>query len=420
MPHQLTRKANHTIEISASVDAAVVAEERHRIARTFSRRARVPGFRPGKAPLQAVKARYAAEIEGELKDELTSRLWQEILSAEKDLRPLTEPSFTSLDLGDDGFSFTAEMEVRPTFELPTLDDVTLPVVSLEVAEAEIEGELGKLQEEQATWEPAGEDAVGEDKLLAEVELLDEGAEEPRATHLVIGDDNVPKEFSEALQGAAVGDERTATRTHTHGEGDDAHDHTVTTTITLKGLKRKVLPAIDDDLAQTIGVDGLDDLKQRISDHLEHGKRRQRRDTWRRHLLDHLEQGLDPAEMPASLVNQAVRSDLNRFAYSLAMQGVDLERAGIDWDKIASSSEEGARAKVLDNLVLEQLAEDMEVAVPEADVESYIVAEAAQRGIPPAEHRANLVKERRLEDLRHAARIAATIDELIRRAGGEVD
>jgi trigger factor len=423
MTHQLTRKANHTVEIVASVDAAAVANERDRLLKLFARRAHVPGFRPGKAPIQAVRSRFAAEVEGELKDELTGRLWREVLAAEQELRPLTEPSFTHMHLDAEGFTFTAEMEVSPHFDLPSLDGVAVPAFSLEVAQAEVDGELEQLRDAHATWEPAAADAVAADGLVAEVELVPEegnDADEARTAHFLIGGPGVPSEFSEVLRGAKVGDRRQAVRSHRHGDGDDAHEHQVTTSLTVKGLKCKVLPPSDDDLAKTIGLDSLAELVERVREHLGRQKRNQRRETWRRHLLDHLEQGLDPAEMPASLVGSTVREDLSRFAYSLAMQGVDLDKAPIDWAQLAASGEAAARAKVLDNLVLAQLADDWQMAVPEATVEALIRAEASRRGIPATEHKANLAKQDALDDLRHAARIAATVDELIRRAGGEVD
>jgi FKBP-type peptidyl-prolyl cis-trans isomerase (trigger factor) len=150
------------------------------------------------------------------------------------------------------------------------------------------------------------------------------------------------------------------------------------------------------------------------------KRRQRREQWRRALLDHLEAGLDANELPPSLVSSAVREDLNRFAYSMAMQGVAPASSDINWQELAARVEPGSRRRVLDMLVLEQLADDWQMAVPEADVDAYISLEARQQGIPPAEHKANLAKEHKLEDLRGSARISATIDEMIRRVGGEVE
>jgi FKBP-type peptidyl-prolyl cis-trans isomerase (trigger factor) len=105
---------------------------------------------------------------------------------------------------------------------------------------------------------------------------------------------------------------------------------------------------------------------------------------------------------------------------MAMQGMAPDSDQVDWQEMAAKFEPGARKRALDMLVIEQLAEQWEVAVPESEVDAFLSVEAQRLGIPPAEHKANLAKEDRLEGLRHSARSTATIDELIRRGGGEVD
>jgi len=100
--------------------------------------------------------------------------------------------------------------------------------------------------------------------------------------------------------------------------------------------------------------------------------------------------------------------------------VEPSSAEINWQEMAARMEPGSRRRVLDMLVLEQLADEWQIAVPEADVDAYVSLEARQRGIPAGEHKANLAKEHKLEELRGSARISATVDEMIRRVGGEVD
>jgi len=134
----------------------------------------------------------------------------------------------------------------------------------------------------------------------------------------------------------------------------------------------------------------------------------------------VEAGVDVNELPPSLVSSAVREDLNRFAYSMAMQGVAPSSSDINWQELAARVEPGSRRRVLDMLVLEQLADAWQITVPEADVDAYISLEARQRGIPAGEHKANLAKEHKLDELRGSARISATVDEMIRRVGGEVE
>ena len=427
MPYTLTHRANHTVEISAHLESSVVDRERESIVRSLRGKARVPGFRPGKAPVAAIRARFADQIRDELQEHLTSLLWREVFEAENEIQPITNPQIRDLSFAEDGgFSFTAELEVRPRYELPSLDGFTLPEISLEVSDSEIDEELAKVQEEQGAWEPSDDTEVT-DGVLVEVDLVGqvEGNDgEPyieNGASFIVGSGSAPPEVNEALQGARVGDERTATRVLPEDlEDDEKAGKTVSYTISVKGIKRKVLPEIDDDLATTIGLENLAELRQRAFQVLEQQKRSDRRNSWRRDILDHLENGIDHGDLPSTLVQTTLREQLDRYAYTMAMQGVAVDPEKIDWNEIAAKAEPAARQEVLDTLVLEQLAENWQVTVPEADVDAYIASEAARHGTPPAEHKANLAAEGKLERIRHAARIAATVDEMIRRAGGEVE
>jgi trigger factor len=427
MPYSLTHSANHTVEVAAHLDAETVDRERQTIIRSIRSKARIPGFRPGKAPEAAVRARFGEEIREELKEHLASVLWREVVEDEKDLRPLTEPKISSLEFADDGgFRLSAQFEVRPNYEIGDLEAVELPVVSVEVSDAEVEEELDRVREEQATWEPADDDAA-EDGMLVEAELhgtvegFDDDPYHEDDARFVIGSEAVPPEINEALQGARVGEEKNAEKTLPEDlEDADRAGKTVRYTIAVKTLKRKVLPEVDDDLATSIGLDSLDQLRERIAEVLESRKVADRRSRWRRAVLDHLEQGIDQGELPPTLVQSTLREQLDRYAYTVAMQGGGVDPDTINWQEIAAKAEPAARQEVLDTLILEQLAGSWDVEVPEAEVDAYLAAEAARRHIPLAEHKANVAAENRLESIRHAARIAATVDEMIRRAGGEVE
>jgi len=427
MPYTVTRGANHTVAITANLEPDAVRRERENILKKIRRSANVPGFRPGRAPEAAVRARYADAIQEELQEHLTGVLWQEIFESENEFDPLTNPEISDLEFSDDGsFRFTAELEVRPSYDLAEIATLELPAVSLEVSDAEIDEELGKVAQEQAVWEPA-EEAEAADGMLIEVDLegrVEDSEEEPYTetdASFVLGSERVPSEISEALQGAKVGDHRQASKILP----DDLEDKnkagkTVRYEITVKGLKKKAVPEIDDELAVAIGLDSLDDLRGRITSVLENQKRSARRTAWRRFILDHLEQGIDQGELPSSLVQSTLREQLDRYAYTMAMQGVDVDPEKTNWQELAAKAEPAARQEVLDTLILEQLTESWDTKVPEAEVDAYIAAEASRLGVPPGEHKANLASDHRLERVRHGARIAATVDEMIRRAGGEVD
>jgi trigger factor len=427
MPYTLSRRANSTVEVTAELDAATVEAERSEIVRSFRRKASVPGFRPGKAPESAIRARFGEDIEQELKEHLAGKLLGEVFDGEAGLEPITRPEVSDAAFDEaGGFRLKAELELRPRFEMPPLDGFQLPEVALEVSEAEISAELESIAEEHASWEPADGEA-GADGMLVEADLhgemagSDQAPYEEKAAQFVIGHGSVPPPINEALQGVRVGERRVAERRFPDDDTDQQRaGKTVRYTIDVAALKRKVRPAIDDELAKTLGFETLEGLRERVAAVLGSSKRRQRREQWRRALLDHLEAGIDANELPPTLVSSAVREDLNRFAYTMAMQGVAPDSGEVNWQELAARMEPGSRRRVLDMLVLEQLADDWQIAVPETEVDAYITMEARQRGIPPGEHKANLAKEHKLEELRGSARVSATVDELIRRAGGEVE
>jgi trigger factor len=425
MTYKLTEQANHKVEVAGSLTTETVDRERAGIVRSIRSRAKLPGFRDGKAPESMIRARFAEDIDTELKEHLGQMVWQEVMEAEEELQPLTAPQIREIGFSDDGaFSLTAELEVRPKYELPDLESAELPEVSLEVSDAEVDTELDRLADQQAVWQPV-EDEAAADGMLVEADLvgqMDDSEEEPyeeNDAQFVLGSEAVPPEVSEALQGAKVGDENVATKTFPEDdEKTDRAGKTVNYTIKVKGLKRKELPEIDDELAKSVGLEDLDELKARVREAIGRKKTADRREEWRRVLLEYLQKDVDVNELPSSLVQNAVNESINRYAYQMAMQGQGPADGDFKWEELAAKAEPSARQHVADNLILEQLAMEWETRVPEAEVEAYIAAEASQHGVPPAEHKANLVAEEKLESIRHAARLTSVVDEMIRRAGGE--
>lgn len=425
MAYTLTKRPNYAVEITASLDPETVERERAGIAGSVRRRARIPGFRPGKAPLGVVQARFSEEIAAELKEHLAEHVWQEVVEGEDDLRPLTSPRVTAAEFGPDGgFTLTAELETRPRFDLPEPESLTLPEIPVEVEPAEVDAELERLREEQAVWEPADDETI-EDGVLVEADLaaeFPEGGAEPfrdENARFEIGAEALFPEISEALRGARVGEQRTAERRFADDHQDEAlRGKPIRYQITVKAVKRKGLPEVDDDLARAVGLESLEELRDRIATALAERRRGERRSQWRRALLDQLAANIDANDLPATVVRAALNDDMQRVAYSMAMRGVDPGSGEVDWQEISAKLEPGSRKRALDTLIMEQLGEQWEVAVPEAEVDLYIRGEATRHGVPPAEHKANLAREGRLEGIRDAARLAAVVDELIRRAGGE--
>lgn len=427
MTYKLTEQADHKLEVAGSLTTEIVERERHGIVRSIRGRAKLPGFRDGKAPEAMIRARFADDIDAELKEHLSQIVWREVMEAESELQPITAPQVRELGFADDGsFEFIADLEVRPKYELPNIASAVLPEISLDVTDNEVSVEFEQLREQQALWEPV-EDEDAADGMLVEADLVgkmddsDQDPYEENDARFVLGEGGLPPEVNEALQGARAGDERVAVKVFpADDENTERAGKSVNYTIKVKALKRKVLPEIDDELAKTLGLASLDELNERVREALNRRKLGERREEWRRSLLDYLSEQIDLNSLPSSLVHNAVNERVNRFAYEMAMRGAGPEDGNFDWQELAAKAEPAARRHVADNLVLEQLAMEWETPVPESEVDAFVQAEASRLGIPPAEHKANLAAEEKLEQIRHAARMTSVVDEMIRRAGGEVE
>ncbi len=446
MTVQINRRPDHVVELTAEVSADTVTKERQKITRKVGKNVSLPGFRPGKVPPKVVEKRFRKEVEEELKRALIEQLWRETFASDDSLQPISdELKVNEGEFSDDGsFRFSGEIEVRPVFDLPEPQGAELSDEAVEVTDAEVGQEIEQIRERQAQWEPMDADEAAEDGVLAEIDLTGEVVEAPSATDdessqesddasespelpswqdltVLVGQGTPFPEVDEALQGLRVGESATVTRRFPEDTPEERlQGVTASYTIELKSLRRQVLPPLDDELVKGMNIEGLEtleDLRQRVREAVEHRKHQEQQDRWRREVLDYLTEKLDPNELPPTLVQNVLQADLERYAMQLAYSGQDPRTADVDWQQVSAQLEPAARRKALDRLVLEQMAERLDVPVPEATVDAYVRSEAAREGTPPAEYKAKLASEGRLDAIRHAARIDEAARELVEVARG---
>ncbi len=422
MSYQVTERLQHKVEIAAQLEPEVVERERKALLRSWSGKARIPGFRPGKAPLAILQARFGDQVQGELIEKLAAIALQEVLEGEDNLRPLGPPEVTKADLEPDGgFSLGAEMEVRPEIELRPIEELTLPEVSVEVSDDEVEQEVEKLQKEQAAWEPA-DDEPAADGMRVDCtfhgETVDDGeviVHEENAG-FIIGHPELYQEINEAMQGAKTGDTCSATERFEDDDPDPGRaGKNIRFDVTIKGLKREELPPADDELATAVGLESFEQLQERIKEALQQQKIEQRRERWRKTLLEQISEGFDINTLPTSLVQSAVDGELEHLEQLFKQHGGD--SGNFDRQRFATDIEPSARRKVVDMLILNQLAEEWQISADE-QLDRVVQLQAERIGIPAPEHRANLKKQGKLDEMSYNLRLAGAVSELIRRAGGE--
>jgi trigger factor len=226
----------------------------------------------------------------------------------------------------------------------------------------------------------------------------------------------PPGFDEQLLGLAVD----ATKRFTvHYPADYAITELAGTdvayTVTVKGIKRRVLPELDDEFAKDLGsFETLEGLRARVRDDLEHEARHAADRQVRGELMKQLAARV-PFEVPASLIERELDRRIDDFARRLMDQRVDPRQAGVDWQAFRESQRDAAREAVAGAIVLDEVARREQLVVDESDVTRELERYAERTGRTVAAVRAAFEKEGGLARVAGGLRREKSIDFLLARA-----
>ena len=409
-----TRK---TLAIEIPVD--VVDAEITRVARGYTKQARLPGFRPGKAPQTLIKQRFRDQILHDVMHDLIPRAVEEALQ-ERGIEPVDTPDIKDVALEEGRpMTFTATIETVPTFDPGDLSSITLDRPSSEITEDGIADMLQRLRDRAATYEPVEGRAVSEGDAV--VLLLDRTGPDGQVDHhddvtVQLGAPGNPPGFDAELVGMNDGESRTFT---IHFPADysasDLADSDQAYAVTLKGIRRRVLPELDDDFAKDLGeFESLAALRERITADLREEAENKAKQQVRAELLKQLA-GRVTFELPASLVEREMDRRLEEFARQLTAQNLDPREAGIDWAQFREAQREPARDAAAGALALDEIARREQITVEGKDVDKEIERFAARAGRTPTALRAQLEKEGGIARLYAGLRREKSVDLALSRA-----
>jgi|CXWL01.1.fsa_nt_gi trigger factor len=400
-------------QLTIEVPAPAVDAETQRVVADYSRQARLPGFRKGKVPLSLVQRRFAEEIRKEVLDRLVPRYWKQA-QAEKKLEPMLPPSVgdVSPPLAGAPLTFTATVEVRPEVRSLELEGLELPAMDTGVGPEDIEQALDGIRRDRSTWKQV-ERAAGQGDLVhaqvTEVSADGEALGEPQRGHFEIGDPQVWEEVSVALLGSLPGHKggfvhqapaHDHDHDHAHGEHDHHHEPAPDRhfKFTVERVDERDLPPLDDALAQAVGVADLGTLRADIASRIGDAKRGELRRRRHQAVLDQLRER-HPLELPQGVVRHETENLLREYAEDLARQGVDIEKAELDWQKIGEQAKPQAERRVHSRILLDAVAEARGIQTSEEELERAIVTIARAQGKPTLQIRQTLDEQGRLSVLR---------------------
>jgi trigger factor len=366
-------------ELKPSVDAAY---------RKVAQQVRIPGFRPGKAPARLIDQRFGRGVvlEEAINDAIPQFYGKAVEQGE--VRPLGQPEIevTHFDDGEH-LTFTAEVDVRPKIELPDYDGIEVQVEDADVTDEHVEEQLQGLRDRFAVLTPVERAVELGDFVTIDLEATVDGEALEDATasgmSYEVGKGNLVDGLDEGVTGLSAGESRTFPTTLVGGEhaGKSAD-----VTVTVKAVKSKELPELDDDFAQQASeFDTLDELREDIRERLTRVRRLQQGAEARDKVLETM---LATVEVPlpdktvedeVAWREQSLQEQLD--AYGLSREDF-LRSEGKTEEEHATELEADVRRNLKTQFVLDALVAKEEIGVEEADFSSYIMNRAAQSGVSP--------------------------------------
>jgi trigger factor len=405
-------------DLMVEVPSTVVDDAIGKAAAKLSRAARIPGFRPGKVPPTVVRQRFRGQIMQDVAEDLVSKAVGEAL-VERGVEPVATPDIHDLVLEEGRpLTFKASFDVLPTFDPGDLHEIRATRPPLAVDDDAVNQALERLRERAARFE-AVESTVVEPghTVVIKVERQGtdkEGVQGPVDKHeqasIELGAPSNPPGFDQAMIGLNVGETKQFTLTYPNDYSvADLAGGKVDYTVTLKEIKKRIVPALDDELAKDLGdFDTLDALRARVRGDLEHEAKHAADHQVRHDVLKQLA-GRLPFAAPPSLVEREIDRRLEDFARRLMDQKIDPRTANIDWPRFRDGQREPATEAVASTIVLDQIARRENIAVTEGDLDTELQRYADQSGQSLASIKAHLQKDGELGRLAAGLRREKAID-----------
>ena len=406
------------VRIKVQVPFTELEPDFQRAYKELAKQVRLPGFRPGKAPAKLLEARFGREamLEQVVNEALPSRYGQAV--AESEVHPLGQPDIevTKKEYGQE-LAFTAEVDVRPKIALPDLSELTVSVDPVGVSDDDVDAELESLRARFGTLTGVDRPVAEGDFVSIDLSATVDGEDVPNAaaqglSHEV-GSGRLIAGLDDALVGLSVDESKEFTAKLATGE-HAGHDAQVT--VTVKSIKERELPEPDDEFAQLASeFDTIDELRSNLRDQVGQVKRAQQAEKIRDATMDALVEQVD-VPLPEAIVqaqfDTAIHNALHSFNHDEAKFNEVLAEQGKTREEFETETRSAAESDVKRQLLLDALADDLEVKVGQDDLTERLVMTSRQYGIEPQQLFAYLQENNQLPamlaDVRRGLTIAAVV------------
>ncbi|MGE0353953.1 MAG: trigger factor [Gemmatimonadales bacterium] len=383
--------ASASLQITVPVDRVKAAEAK--AVRYYQSRARLPGFRPGKAPEDVIRRRFEEAIRQNVLEEVIRDSWDTVRSS-GDLKPIAEPHIHNLKFQDSGeIAFEFHVEVRPDIELARLGGFTLQRKVKPVSDEDVTERIRALQEQKALWQPVeGARPAPGQMVRVEVATLEDGEAKPaQAYDLVLGEGQTIPDLEEKIMTLLPGETLdTEVRFPDDHPDESRRGQSRQVRVTLLEVKTQELPALTDEFARELGdFQDLAALRAALREDLEKDAGREADAGVRQQLIEQIA-AANTVTAPASLVQRVIKG----YAQMYQIPDDQLERFAGEFRPVAEN-------QVRRELILDRIVEANDLRASESELDARIAGLAEARGVPAGQMYTSLQKANRLGELQRA-------------------
>ncbi len=411
-----------TADCKRSVEIEIPLEEveraRERVTNSIKQRVRLPGFRPGKAPVGMIQSRFEGEIRHEILEALVPQAFRQRVEKEE-LKVVGTPDVSDLQFEPgQPIRFKAQFEIAPEFELGEYRGIPVKYEEPAVSDEEVDQRLEAMRENKAEYPNLDPRPIESgDYVLVHLKSL-AGLAEPldRDVQIHVGGEDTLPAFNEALTGMTPDETKQADVTYPEDYAQESlAGKTVSFELTPKFLRSKELPALDDEFARDLGdYQTLDELKEAVRKTIFHEKQYAAQQTAKEELIDKLAADADFA-LPEAYVDRQIENQVRMQISNLTGRDVDPSTLNLDWTKLKETQRDKAVRNVKASLLLEKISERESIHATRDEVDREVQRIARQQHEPVPVTRARLEKEGTLGRIADHIRTEKTLHFLFEQA-----
>jgi trigger factor len=418
---EVTPLEDDRVRIDVTVPEDEVRKQFDRTVKETSARMRLPGFRPGKVPAGVVIQRVGREgIFAQTLDRALNDWYREALVS-TGVQPISDPEVDLGDADEQGVAFAVTLQVPPTPVLGTYKGLEVVKEPSDTPEGALDEELDRIREQGARLEDKdGAAAIG-DFVVADIDGSIDGVAVPEAMSrdqlIELGTDRILPEFTSALDGASAGDSVTFDVTYPEDAPEEIRGKTMAYSLTVQKVQEKVLPEVDDALAESVGFASATELRDEIAQRLATATERAVTERYRRRAID-AAVGEATLEVPDVMVTRRVEEILHDYSHQMP-QGITLDQyfamQGQTIEGVRESLRPDAEMTIKREMVVEAVADAEGITLTDDEVEARVRADAADAGRDAEELLGTLRKAGGWESLRQDLRVERAVDLIVESA-----